>query len=78
MRELTERSSRLHLQPIVSLICSTAFILGVPCAISGCSDDRSQIGSIENPSDPQVKHKGSMDYFVKNKAKQAATPPKKH
>ena len=74
MRRSSQGLSTLHRRLSVSLILA-GLVSGAACAVSGCGDDKSQLGPVENPNDPQVKHRGSMDYFV-NKAREDAAGKK--
>ncbi len=65
----TDRPSRRVI--LISGISLLGFgmTLASPFLLSGCGDDKSQTGQVENPDDPAQKAKDSMNYYKESNLK---------
>ena len=69
----TDRPSRrVILISGVSLL-GFGMALASPLLLSGCGDDKAQLGNVEKGEDPAVQAKASMDYYKQSKLNKSGT-----
>jgi hypothetical protein len=65
----TDRPSRRVVLISGTFLLSFGMTLASPLLLSGCGDDKVQMGNVEKSDDPKEKAKDSMDYYKQQNLK---------
>jgi hypothetical protein len=78
MNRISFQSFSRQRRGILSRISVLGFVLAIvsPFGLSGCGDDKGGMTQVENPEDPAVKAKDSMDAYKKANFKGNKPVPK--